>query len=228
MRGTSEQDHQATATADEASEARHSLLCIVTAFELLTGQGEAVFFSSDPACPSVPDHACAGEALDIDLTGFINGLYALIPSLCLISDIETPPASDFKSETRIAKAQSTADLLFRALHLAFTPRGASYITPAWRSAAFAKRLLTASLHWPYATAVRAIAFVNVLIEKDSKLEALLSTDDRSGNGLYRPDIDDPQLSNPFETSFWELFPLSQTHWNANVHAEARKLLDSTS
>ncbi|KAI0934378.1 hypothetical protein AcV5_006236 [Taiwanofungus camphoratus] len=182
---------------------QHQLLCIMTAFELLSGQG---------------------EALDIDLTDFVNRLYAILPSLSLMPDIDTPPATSFKSYIRVAKPQSIADMLFRALHLVFTPRTSSSAAPPWRSAAFAKRLLMASLHWSSTAAVRAIEFMGVLVEQEPKLEALLSTEDRGGNGAYRPDLDDPQLSNPLGTLFWELHLLMQTHWDTRVREKARTLL----
>lgn len=66
------------------------------------------------------------------------------------------------------------------------------------------------------------------MERDAKIEALLTTDDQSVNGVYRPDLDDPQLCNPFGTSFWEVHLLLRTHWNADVRAAARKLLDLSS
>ncbi|KAI8998713.1 nucleolar complex-associated protein 3 [Trametes punicea] len=185
---------------------QHQLLCIVTAFELLSGQG---------------------EALDIDLSDFINRLYAILPQLALMPDIEAPPPSQAKTSVRSPPPPSTADVLFRALHLAFTPRSSAAAAPPWRSAAFAKRLLSAALQWPPATAVRAIELVAVLIERDPKLEALLSTEDRAGNGVYRPDLDDPQLSNPFGTSFYELHTLAEKHWAEQVRVAAGKLLESS-
>ncbi|EPT05997.1 hypothetical protein FOMPIDRAFT_1026864 [Fomitopsis schrenkii] len=196
-------DHDTSASQS----AQYQLLCIVTAFELLSGQG---------------------EALDIDLGQFVNRLYAILIPLSLAHDLEAVPEVAFKSDVRVSKPFTTADMLFRALHLVFTPRVASSATPPWRAAAFAKRLLTAALQWPPATAVRAIELVGVLVEKDPKLEALLSTEDRGGNGLYRPDIDDPQLSNPFGTTFWELHVLAHRHWDARVRDQARKVLHSSS
>ena len=171
-------------------------------------------------------HAFAGEALDIDLSDFINRLYAMLPSLAIMADIETTPPTSFKSSSAAAspRPQTVSDMLFRALHLVFTRRTATGASPHWRSAAFAKRLLTASLQWPPSTATRAIAFVGDLVERDPKLEALLSTDDRSVNGVYRPDLDDPQLCNPFGTNFWELHVLAQRHWDKQVAQAARKLM----
>ena len=45
MREAPDQDLQANVTIEGANQARHSLLCIVTAFELLTGQGTELFIN---------------------------------------------------------------------------------------------------------------------------------------------------------------------------------------
>jgi nucleolar complex protein 3 len=66
-------------------------------------------------------------------------------------------------------------------------------------------------------------FVEDLLARDPNLETLLSTEERTFDGLYRPDIDDPQLCNPFGTSFWELFVLLQNHWDPRVRDAAKKL-----
>ncbi|KAI0831218.1 nucleolar complex-associated protein-domain-containing protein [Trametes gibbosa] len=187
---------------------QHQLLCVVTAFELLSGQG---------------------EALDIDLSDFINRLYAILPQLALMPDIEAPPPRAANTLVRgTVSPESTADVLFRALRLAFTPRSsAAAAAPPWRSAAFAKRLLGAALQWPPGPAVRAVELVAELVERDPKLGALLATEDRAGDGVYRADVDDPQLSNPFGTSFFELHALAARHWAETVRAVAGKLLNSS-
>jgi len=187
---------------DGARDTPLRLSCIVTAFELLSGQG---------------------EALNIDLSDFITHLYSIILPLSLMHDIESPPPSSIKSDLRNHQPQSVADMLFRALNIVFSPRSSGAASPPWRSAAFAKRLLTASLNWPPATALRALDFVDGLIAKDPKLEALLSTEDRRVDGVYRPDVDDPQLCNPFGTSFWELHILHQFHFDARVREAAKNL-----
>ncbi|TFY63968.1 hypothetical protein EVJ58_g2909 [Rhodofomes roseus] len=205
--GTDEDARRTDHDTSDSRSAQYQLLCIVTAFELLSGQG---------------------EALDIDLSEFVNRLYAILPSLGLAHDVETVPEVAFKSDVRVSKPSTTADMLFRALDLVFAPRASSSAAPPWRAAAFAKRLLTAALQWPPATAGRAIELVRALVERDSKLEALLSTEDRGGNGVYRPDLDDPQLSNPFGTTFWELHVLARRHWDARVRDQAQKVLHMTS
>lgn len=168
--------------------------------------------------------------MEIDLSDFITRLYAMLPPLALMADIETPPhtSSASSSSSRpagAAAAPSVSDTLFRALHLVFSRRtSAGASSPPWRSAAFAKRLASASLEWPPNTATRALAFVGDLLERDPKLEALLSTDDRSVDGVYRPELDDPQLCNPFGTNLWELHVLADRHWSPQVRGAAAKLL----
>jgi nucleolar complex protein 3 len=122
--------------------------------------------------------------------------------------------------TTSAVMASTSDLLFRALHLAFAPRAS---VPSWRAAAFAKRLLMAALHWPGSVALRALDFVAKLVVREPRLEALLSAEDRTVDGVYRPDVEDPQLSNPFATSAYELYLLQTAHVDGRVREAATNL-----
>lgn len=194
-------------SSEYATDIQHRLLCIVTAFELLSGQG---------------------EALNIDLSDFVNSLYAIILPISLLPQIDDPPSTRFISNFRSAKPQTVADMLFRALTIIFSPRTAGGMSITWRSAAFAKRLLIASLNWPPSVTVRALEFVEALLSKDPKLEALLSTEDRSADGIYLPEIDDPQLSRPFGTSFFELLLLQQHHYDSRIREAAQKLSKYTS
>jgi len=193
---------------------RRRLLCITTAFELLSGQGDAI---------------------TIDLGEFINHLYVLILEIAVVPDIEDVPTARALSgnpsepHQRLSKApskkqtKSIADLLFQALYLVFHSRTTSKNTPLWRTAAFAKRIVVSSLSWPTATVLRALEFIHTLLVKEPRLEALLSTDDRSADGVYRGDLDDPQLCNAFASSFWELRMLETQHQDAVVRKEAKKL-----
>lgn len=123
------------------------------------------------------------------------------------------------------KAQSVADLLFQALNLVFGSRISGGSPPPWRAAAFAKRLLTASLHWPASPALRALVFAKSLIAREGALEALLSSapGDRVGDGVYRADVDDPQLCNPLGACLWELHVLKRSHADAQVREMAGAL-----
>jgi nucleolar complex protein 3 len=183
----------------------------------------------------------SGEALNVDLTDFTTQLYVLIQSLSLAPEFDAAPAScrsaassssSHRGATAAATASastaavmpSTSDLLFRALHLVLAPRAS---VPPWRAAAFAKRLLSAALHWPGSVASRALEFVAKLVAREPRVEALLSTEDRTVDGVYRPDVEDPQLSNPFATSAYELYLLQTAHVDAQVREAAMNLANYT-
>jgi nucleolar complex protein 3 len=166
-----------------------------------------------------PSHP-SGEALNVDLSDFNTQLYALVQSLSLAPDLDATTAATAATPT--PTPTPTSELFFRALHLAFEPRTA---VPPWRTAAFAKRLLTAALHWPGSVALRALEFVARLVVREPRLEALLSTEDRTVDGVYRPDVEDPQLSNPFTTSAYELHLLRTAHVDAQVREAAVNLVN---
>ena len=161
--------------------------------------------------------------MNIDLTDFTTQLYELILRLSLNPDISSSLVTANHESTH--QYPDLANLLFDALAFVFSPRTFGPIAPPWRSAAFAKRLLTASLNWTPALAIRTLDFVGNMISKDPKLETLLSTEDRIYDGVYRPEINDPQLCHPFGTCFWELYSFLN-HWDPRVREEARKLLQT--
>jgi nucleolar complex protein 3 len=180
-----------------------------------------------------------GEALNLDLNDFVVHLYNLLIPLSLDTSIEQPPRNrqgktmqplvaavnaDGRPKKTSVQLATTADLLFRCLHLIFFSRHShTSNSPPWRAAAFAKRLLECSMHLPTATALKSIDFVKQLISKEAKLEAFLSTEDRTADGVYRPDIEDPQLVNAFATNFWELGMLEREYWDESVRTAAAKL-----
>ena len=176
-----------------------------------------------------------GEALNVDLSDFVGHLYAIIPFIGILSEGEntdpnTPATVRHASAGKLVGNGSSwlsqAQMLFHALHLIFS-RNTGGAPPVWRAAAFAKRLLTVALHWDPATAIRAVEFVAGLVRKDPKLEALLTTEDRSFDGMYQPEVDDPQLCHPFGTSFFEL-TLLEDHIDPGVRDAARTLTSGSS
>ncbi len=76
---------------------------------------------------------------------------------------------------------------------------------------------------PPATAKQALDFVRALMAKDAKLEGMLDTEERMFDGVYRPELDDPQLANPFATSLWEAEVLWKRHMDK---ASERRLRSS--
>lgn len=194
------------------------LLCIVTAFELLSGQG-----LSRLARMKYVSNCQPGEALNIDLSDFVKYLYSIILP---ISELLQIHESLSITGSRTSRQPTVADMLFQALTIVFSPRTAGRTMP-WRSAAFAKRLLIASLNWTPTVALRALDFVESLVLKEPKLEALLSTDDRHVDGVYLPEVEDPQLSHSFGTSFFELLQLQQRHYDSRIRESARRLASYT-
>ncbi|KAJ1938311.1 hypothetical protein FBU59_004478, partial [Linderina macrospora] len=220
---------------------RTSLLCILSALHILTGQG---------------------EALNLDIKDFFYQLYALLPPLAAHPQIEATRLSSQTDGTRytvylapaeIAQAnaervgqlkeaaessepqqqqqleeamweatvRSESDLMFECLELMFL--GRTKVSSVTRVASFVKRLAEGALYWPSKTAVRAIGFINKLMIKYPNLDRLFASDEQAGSGLYLKDIDDPDMCNPFGTCVYEIHWL-QTHHNAGVRAAAARLL----
>ncbi|KAH6918617.1 nucleolar complex-associated protein 3 [Coprinopsis sp. MPI-PUGE-AT-0042] len=211
-----------SATIGEDKRTCHRLLCISTAFELLSGQG---------------------EALNIDLSDFITELYKMLLPLSFLANIDAPhpemrvPSSKASSSKHTSPSctdlppPSIADLLFSTLSTIFSHRSAGTNglgSPPWRAAAFAKRLLMASLHWPPPVALRTVTFVRGLVAKNPKLEGMLTTEDRTHSGVYRPDVDDPQVCQALESSFYELHLFAGDYLNPRVGEEAKKVLNFSS
>lgn len=161
-----------------------------------------------------------GEALNVDLGDFVNHLYSLILPVGALVQLEDTCTLG----SRGPHHSTVSDMLFRALTLAFSSPAAGM---PWRCAAFAKRLLIASLNWSPDVALRALDFVGCLIVKEPKLEALLTTDDRHADAMYLPEVDDPQLCHPFGTSFFELLQLQQRHYDSRIRESARNLSSYT-
>lgn len=62
-----------------------------------------------------------------------------------------------------------------------------------------------------------------MMVREPKVEALLSTEDRTADGVWRGDVDDPQVCNPFASSAYELGVLEGSHWDERVRKAAGKL-----
>ncbi|EPQ30124.1 uncharacterized protein PFL1_02241 [Pseudozyma flocculosa PF-1] len=172
---------------------RHALLCLNTAFELLSGQG---------------------DVLNLDLSDLTTHLYALMLPLSTLPDLEQDPDSNnpysfgakpevdtkravYGQEKRSIKhntRKTLADLLFRSLDLVLLfppPRS----IPIDRSASFVKRLCIIALQLPPASVQRSLKLVAKLIAREDRLLALVDTTDRAKDGVY-----DPVAANPDATA----------------------------
>ncbi|GAA5998501.1 Noc3p [Rhodotorula paludigena] len=189
------------------NDTREKLLCVVTAFELLQGQG---------------------ESLNIDLGDFVSALYALILPLSLSPTFEEAPylaqnAMTFSHRQTYKLAQTEADLLFRALSAIFLV--ARSLPSPIRTLAFAKRLLSASLNWPSASQLRTLSFLRSLLIREPRLEAMLETSDRRIDGRWRGQVDEPERAEPESTCFFEAGLFVHAHPDEKVRAEAKKLVN---
>ncbi|KAK9454058.1 nucleolar complex-associated protein-domain-containing protein [Dipodascopsis uninucleata] len=214
---------------------REALLCIVTAFALLSGQ--------------------AGESIGLDLSFFITHLYALLiplsqsPNLELSSKtlrLDDPLARQSDLESRRIEEKvnlsTEMEMVIKAFDAIFFNK--HYKTVSFgtgtnnnlRMVAFAKRLCMTSLHLPDKSCFAALKILENLCvrysgraaahgdgkEASGALAALFSTDDRVMNGVYKADVDEPELSNPAAATIYETF-LLERHYSPRVREHAHRL-----
>jgi len=212
-----EQDEGETepSTIDPVERLRLQILCVLTAFELLTGQGTLILIHVGDI---VNNHV--GEALNLDLNYFCTHLYKLIPQLATCSVLDG--AIEAARQSHDAHVTSTVDDFFRALAVILTPKFGK--APSYILAAFSKRLLTLCMQLSDPEIiVRVLDFIKSLLGRDQKLDALLSTEERIFDGIYRDAVDDPQLCNPFAAVWWEIIVLEERHYDAKVRKSASDL-----
>ncbi|KAI8959119.1 nucleolar complex-associated protein 3 [Daldinia sp. FL1419] len=181
---------------------REALLCTTTAFALLAGQ----------------DAHNARADLHLDLSFFTTHLYQTLYPLSLHPDLELGarslhlPDPDKPSQARDknrkssnkVNLQTTTVLLIRCLTAVLLPPWNVRSVPPIRLAAFAKQLMTASLHMPEKSAQALLALLaDVAGTHGRKIAALWNTEERKGDGAFNPLADSAEASNPFATTVWE-------------------------
>ncbi|KAI8584338.1 hypothetical protein K450DRAFT_219372 [Umbelopsis ramanniana AG] len=187
-----------------AADTRRRLLCSITAFQLLSGQG---------------------EALNLDLQDFYTEIYRLLLPMSLDPHITDAPGGQDTNESngsaRPTKSalESEAELLTKGLELMFLKKRHISIP---RAAAFIKRFSTSALNMPDNVIQHYLTFVKKLLTREPRLDALVQSEDKAGNGVYLPTLDDPELCNPFATSLYELY-LYQNHYDPNIRSLAKSL-----
>ncbi|KAF9141917.1 hypothetical protein BGX30_003778 [Mortierella sp. GBA39] len=207
---------------------RTQLLCIVTAFQLLQGQG---------------------EALNIDLKAFYNAFYTSLLTVAMNPDIEgnifeaaDVAAKEKERQKQAAKSQwkgknakkvsgeeevlvvlsSDRELILKGFELLFFSTKGKI--PVIRAASFMKRIAVASLQFPNKSMKDFLVIMKKLVQKQPQLDQLLTgtDEDRAGNGVYHPALNDPELCNPMAASLWE-FELMKSHFDPKVRQMAREL-----
>jgi nucleolar complex protein 3 len=198
-----EEDEDAEEEDDDDNEApernltRESLLCVITAFALLEGQ----------------DGAKTASVLKLDLSYFITHLYRTLHPVSLNPDIELsskslhladPSIGTSHADTAKINVQTTIVLLIRSLSSVLLPAASIRAVPPIRVAAFAKQLMTISLHMPEKSCTAMLGLLNRITKTHGKKVApLWNTEERRGDGVFdalKPEIEG---SNPFAGTVWE-------------------------
>lgn len=142
-----------------------------------------------------------GRELQVDQKEYVSPLYSQLPRL--ISE---------------GHDSTNTDLALRCLNSAFMKRK-EYSTI--RVAAFAKQLSTVAMHAPPHSSAPLLAFLRQLLHRYPSAAQLLENEqDVVTQGTYSPEADDPEFTNPFATSAWELGTL-KFHFDPKVRNHAK-------
>ncbi|CDO93707.1 unnamed protein product [Kluyveromyces dobzhanskii CBS 2104] len=170
-----------------SAEVRKVLLCIVTAFSLVSNHTHM--------------------KLSMDLSSFVDALYAVLPYLSFDADVEfshkTLRLADPLNNELVkpsVNVSTKAELLLKALdHVFFRSKSGT----KQRAAAFTKRIYMSLLHTPERTSIALLKFMDKLTTKYPEVLGLYSTDDRIGNGEFQIETDVPNRSNAEAATIWE-------------------------
>lgn len=203
--------------AHEASEkiemnTRDILLCIVTAFTLLSGQ------------------ASTKETMSLDLSKFLSRLYQILLPWSLNPDVELSVQAGclqndavehqlMKSKVNVA---TETEMVLRTLDAVFFKHRTQGVN---RLAPFVKRLSSIMLHLPEKSSVAILELNKRLLTRYGKLHALWSTDESAGDGSYDGYTDNYELSNPVTTSIWEM-SLLRKHFSPKVKKAGNSILET--
>lgn len=215
--GEDEEDIDAQ-TSEQRNITRESLLCIITAFALLQGQ---------------TDVAKSAHTLHLDLDFFITHLYRTLMPLTMNPDIElsaktphlqdpnnlpTPTAKDTK-----VNVSTTTVLLLRSLQSVLLPPNNLRAVPPVRVAAFAKQLMTLSLHLPQKSAIAVLGLLQAVTKvHGSRVAALWNSEERKGDGVFDAASESVESSNPFAATVWE-GELLRLHFDPKVREGVKSI-----
>ncbi|ANZ77118.1 BA75_03861T0 [Komagataella pastoris] len=190
-------------------EIRQVLLCVVTAFALLSNHSQ--------------------HKVNIDLSSFVATLYAVLPLVAQDPDIEFSHKSlrladpltgvDGPASRPSVNVSTKAELVLKALDSVFF---ASRSSTSNRVMAFTKRLYMTMLHTPEKTTIALLKFMEKLSGRFSEVAGLYSTEDTIANGVYNAETDNIERSNAACATLWEN-ELLRTHYCPTVQLAARTL-----
>ncbi|QSL64747.1 hypothetical protein MERGE_002049 [Pneumocystis wakefieldiae] len=198
------------------------LLCIAVAFKLLSQQGKQNIFSYI----LLTIEAQMKETINLDLSAFIFYLYSIMIPMSLNSYIEADIIYKSKKQDDIISNSNNSftrlseiEILEECFdHIFFQDKNLNLL----RAAAFIKRLFTVLLGFPEKSAIKSLNLIQKLIKKHPKLNCFLNSNEEYGEGVYNGEIDNPDLSNPYLSTCWELILLKK-HYSPTISNIAGKL-----
>ncbi|CCE72684.1 Piso0_000275 [Millerozyma farinosa CBS 7064] len=207
----------------DGSSVRIVLLCIATAFTLITS------FSSVGKLP-----------ISIDLSNFVSSLYALLADISLDCDLEfshktlrlaDPLSMSSSAEKPSVNVSTKSELLLRCLDSIFF-RSKNFTVP--RATAFTKRLYVCMLNTPEKTTLACLKFVSKLMNRyGESISGLWSTEDQiHGDGKYILGIEradrevELEACHSEDASLWEN-ALLEMHYSPHVRENARQLFKNS-
>ncbi|KAH0550275.1 nucleolar complex protein 3 homolog [Cotesia glomerata] len=143
-----------------------------------------------------------GSALTIDPHRFYLHLYKILP------------------DVHMARNEENCEILVHCLTQALINRRKK-VTQA-RLNSFIKRILMVTLQLQHHGSLGLLGVVKKLLQLCKTTEILLDTDSSAGEGLYQPELDDPEYCNAHRTAAWELVAL-QRHYHSIVQKMAKNL-----
>ncbi|EMR11770.1 hypothetical protein PNEG_00198 [Pneumocystis murina B123] len=177
------------------------LLCIVVAFKLLSQQAQMK------------------ETINLDLSAFIFYLYSIMIPMSLNSYIEADIV--YKSKKQDDNISNNDNSFTKLSEIEILEECFDYIffqdknLNLLRAAAFIKRLFTVLLGFPEKSVIKSLNLIQKLIKKHPKLNYFLSSNEKHGEGIYNGEIDNPDLSNPYLSTCWELILLKK-HYSPTI------------
>ncbi|KTW29232.1 hypothetical protein T552_01188 [Pneumocystis carinii B80] len=187
------------------------LLCIVVALKLLSQQAQMK------------------EIINLDLSAFIFHLYSIMIPMSLNTYIEADAIyKSKKQENNVSNNDnsftglSEIEILEECFdYIFFQDKNMNVL----RAAAFIKRLFTVLLGFPEKSVIKSLNLIQKLIKKHPKLNCFLNSNEKHGEGIYNGEIDNPDLSNPYLSTCWELVLLKK-HYSPTISSIVDKLLCS--
>jgi nucleolar complex protein 3 len=212
-----EEDDELSVIRDSSREA---LLCTVTAFALLEGQ----------------DAHNARSDLHLDLSFFITNLYRSLLSLSVNPDLElgakslhladpddTSAGNPANRKNNKINLQTTTVLLMRCLSGVLLPPWNIRSVPPLRLAAFTKQLMSVALQMPEKSCQAVLGLLHDVVHTHGrKINALWNTEERKGDGTFKPLAETVEASNPFTTTIWE-GELLRKHYCPKVREELKAM-----